>query len=107
MKVKAPHPNTIRVRYILSLSYYFSCSLLLPPFFLVRDQDVTMIQYIGELYRYLVHAPEDPRDKDHKVRLMFGNGMRPDVWRKFQQRFGVETVFESYTMSEGKKKKCI
>ncbi|KAF9388010.1 hypothetical protein CPB97_001739 [Podila verticillata] len=66
----------------------------------VRDQDVTMIQYISELCRYLVHAPEDPRDKDHKVRLMFGNGMRPDVWRKFQQRFGVKTVFESYTMSE-------
>ncbi|KAF9204881.1 hypothetical protein BGZ59_000813 [Podila verticillata] len=71
-----------------------------PPFIAVRDQDVTMIQYIGELCRYLIHAPEDPRDKDHKVRLMFGNGMRPDVWRKFQQRFGVETVFESYTMSE-------
>ncbi|KAG0026363.1 hypothetical protein BGZ81_006436 [Podila clonocystis] len=66
----------------------------------VRDQDVTMIQYIGELCRYLVNAPEDARDKDHKVRLMFGNGMRPDVWRKFQKRFGVQTVFESYTMSE-------
>lgn len=44
---------------------------------------------------------QDARDKDHKVRLMFGNGMRPDVWCKFQERFGVKTVFKSCTMSEG------
>ncbi|KAG0356649.1 hypothetical protein BG005_004437 [Podila minutissima] len=43
---------------------------------------------------------QDARDKDHKVRLMFGNGMRPDVWCKFQERFGVKTVFKSCTMSE-------
>ncbi|KAF9111445.1 hypothetical protein BGX27_004925 [Mortierella sp. AM989] len=66
----------------------------------VREQDVTLIQYIGELCRYLVNAPEDPLDKSHKVRLIFGNGLRPDVWRKFQERFGIETVFEYYSMSE-------
>ncbi|KAG0055229.1 hypothetical protein BGZ83_009284 [Gryganskiella cystojenkinii] len=66
----------------------------------VREQEVTLIQYIGELCRYLVNAPEDPLDKENKVRLMFGNGLRPDIWRKFQERFGVESVFESYTMSE-------
>ncbi|KAH7044111.1 hypothetical protein BKA57DRAFT_494918 [Linnemannia elongata] len=67
----------------------------------VREHDVTLIQYIGELCRYLVNTPEDPElDKAHKVRLMFGNGLRPDIWRKFQERFGVTTVFESYTMSE-------
>ncbi|GJJ68089.1 hypothetical protein EMPS_00435 [Entomortierella parvispora] len=66
----------------------------------VRENDVTLFQYIGELCRYLVNAPEDPLDKDNKVRLMFGNGLRPDIWRRFQERFGVETVFEAYTMSE-------
>ncbi|KAF9326403.1 hypothetical protein BGZ91_001950, partial [Linnemannia elongata] len=67
----------------------------------VREHDVTLIQYIGELCRYLVNTPENPElDKAHKVRLMFGNGLRPDIWRKFQERFGVTTVFESYTMSE-------
>ncbi|KAF9934739.1 hypothetical protein FBU30_000597 [Linnemannia zychae] len=39
-------------------------------------------------------------DRSHKAHLMFGNGLRPDIWRKFQERFGVTTVFESYTMSE-------
>ncbi|KAF9348383.1 hypothetical protein BGX26_000211 [Mortierella sp. AD094] len=66
----------------------------------VREKEVTLIQYIGELCRYLLNAPEDPLDKANKVRLIFGNGLRPDVWRKFQERFGIETVFEFYSMSE-------
>ncbi|KAF9994254.1 hypothetical protein BGZ79_000994 [Entomortierella chlamydospora] len=66
----------------------------------VREKDVTLIQYIGELCRYLLNAPENPLDKANNVRLIFGNGMRPDVWSKFKERFGIETVFEFYTMSE-------
>ncbi|KAG0367771.1 hypothetical protein BC939DRAFT_26967 [Gamsiella multidivaricata] len=66
----------------------------------VREQEVTLIQYIGELCRYLLNAPESPLDKANKVRMIFGNGLRPDVWRKFQERFDIPTVFEFYTMSE-------
>lgn len=33
--------------------------------------------------------------------MAFGNGMRPDVWGKFQERFNIPTIFEYYTMSEG------
>jgi hypothetical protein len=44
----------------------------------------TALQYIGELCRYLVNAP--PCAEDAKVRIDFaiGNGMRPDIWDKFQ-----------------------
>ncbi|KAG0056011.1 hypothetical protein BGZ83_006624 [Gryganskiella cystojenkinii] len=63
--------------------------------------DVTHFQYIGELCRYLLNAPESPLDKKHKVVLAFGNGMRPDVWGKFQDRFNIPAVFEYYTLSEG------
>ncbi|KAF9201969.1 hypothetical protein BGZ49_007842 [Haplosporangium sp. Z 27] len=66
----------------------------------VREKEVTLFQYIGELCRYLLNAPEHPLDKANKVRLVFGNGLRPDVWRKFQERFDIETVFEFYSMSE-------
>ncbi|KAG0224496.1 hypothetical protein BGW42_005069 [Actinomortierella wolfii] len=65
------------------------------------DYDVTHFQYIGELCRYLLNAPPGPYDRAHRVRVAFGNGMRPDVWSKFQERFGIETIFEYYTMSEG------
>jgi len=32
---------------------------------------------------------------------MFGNGLRPDVWKRFQDRFGIETVAEFFNSSEG------
>ncbi|KAI0018555.1 hypothetical protein F4780DRAFT_750758 [Xylariomycetidae sp. FL0641] len=74
----------------------------------VRQHKATMIQYVGETLRYLVAAPPeiDPKtgdnlDKKHNVRLAFGNGLRPDVWEKFRQRFGVDTIAEFYGATEG------
>ncbi|KAG0037061.1 hypothetical protein BGZ82_003234 [Podila clonocystis] len=89
-------------------SWTTGCTIILARKFSVNrfwkdcvDYDVTHFQYIGELCRYLLHAPESPLDKKHKVQMAFGNGMRPDVWSKFQERFNIPTVFEYYTMSEG------
>jgi acyl-CoA synthetase (AMP-forming)/AMP-acid ligase II len=47
---------------------------------------VTVVQYIGELCRYLLNSPEVPEEKAHKVRLAIGNGLRGDVWEAFQTR---------------------
>ncbi len=41
-----------------------------------------MFVYIGELCRYLANQPEVPEEQGHKLRLAFGNGLRPDVWEK-------------------------
>ncbi|KAF9330816.1 hypothetical protein BG006_006246 [Podila minutissima] len=89
-------------------SWTTGCTIILARKFSVNrfwkdcvDYDVTHFQYIGELCRYLLHAPESPLDKKHNVQMAFGNGMRPDVWSKFQERFNIPTVFEYYTMSEG------
>ncbi|OTB07430.1 hypothetical protein M426DRAFT_318111 [Hypoxylon sp. CI-4A] len=60
-----------------------------------------IIQYVGELCRYLVNAPASPLDRGHKVRMAWGNGMRPDVWEPFRQRFGIETIFEFYSATDG------
>jgi acyl-CoA synthetase (AMP-forming)/AMP-acid ligase II len=54
----------------------------------VRDSKATMFIYVGETPRYLLSAPPSPNDKNHNLRLMYGNGMRPDVWERFQKRFG-------------------
>ncbi|KAI4273792.1 MAG: hypothetical protein L6R38_006254 [Xanthoria sp. 2 TBL-2021] len=74
----------------------------------VRDSQATVIQYVGETLRYLLAAPPqtDPTtgedlDKRNKVRLAFGNGLRPDVWKRFQDRFGVEGIGEFYSATEG------
>ncbi|KAJ9604927.1 long-chain fatty acid transporter fat1 [Cladophialophora chaetospira] len=64
--------------------------------------DATAVQYVGETLRYLLAAPPQPNDRTkHKVRLVFGNGLRPDVWDRFRSRFGVETVAEFYGATEG------
>jgi len=62
----------------------------------VRESKATCIQYVGEMCRYLLSAPPSPRDKDHCVKKAFGNGMRPDVWNRFRNRFGVDSICELY-----------
>lgn len=67
----------------------------------VRDSESTFIVYVGETARYLLAAPPSPSDKEHKVRCMYGNGLRPDVWLPFRERFGVPEVAEFFNSSEG------
>ncbi len=67
----------------------------------VCDFDCTLFQYIGELCRYLVHAPNHPRERAHRLRLACGNGLRADVWRQFQERFDIPRVLEFYAATEG------
>jgi acyl-CoA synthetase (AMP-forming)/AMP-acid ligase II len=67
----------------------------------VRNCKATIIQYVGETCRYLMSLPPSPRDKEHNVRMAFGNGLRPDVWPLFKERFGIQTVAEFYAATEG------
>uniref|UniRef100_A0A8C4J1X6 long-chain-fatty-acid--CoA ligase n=2 Tax=Dromaius novaehollandiae TaxID=8790 RepID=A0A8C4J1X6_DRONO len=66
-----------------------------------RRYNVTAIQYVGELMRYLCNAPKRPGERDHGVRLAVGNGMRAEVWKEFLQRFGPITIREFYGATEG------
>ena len=65
------------------------------------QHEVTSVQYIGELCRYLLNSPEHPDERRHKVRLAIGNGLRPEVWEPFQKRFGIEKIIEFYGATEG------
>ncbi len=55
----------------------------------VVDNDCTIFIYIGELCRYLWNSPARPAETRHKIRLACGNGLRPDIWRGFQERFRI------------------
>ncbi|KAJ8249311.1 hypothetical protein GJAV_G00233430 [Gymnothorax javanicus] len=66
-----------------------------------RKHQVTVIQYIGEVLRYLCNTPKRDNDRDHKVRLAVGNGLRPEVWREFLHRFGNIQIREFYGATEG------
>jgi fatty-acyl-CoA synthase len=67
----------------------------------IADSDCTLFQYIGELCRYLVNAPEQPRERKHRLRLACGNGLRGDLWEKFQSRFEIPKILEFYAATEG------
>jgi fatty-acyl-CoA synthase len=61
----------------------------------------TAFIYIGEICRYLLNQPPKPTDRAHKVRLIAGNGLRPEIWEEFTARFGIARVCEFYAASEG------
>ncbi len=56
--------------------------------------------YIGEICRYIAKTKPSENDHLHPVRLMIGNGLRPDIWGDFVKRFGV-TMGEFYGSTEG------
>lgn len=66
-----------------------------------RQSKATIIQYVGETLRYLLAVPPSPEDRNHNVRMAYGNGLRPDIWNVFKERFGVPTICEFYAATEG------
>jgi len=67
----------------------------------VHKYGATMFVYIGELCRYLLNAPPSPLERGHRVRAITGNGLRPEIWRAFQDRFAIPRIVEFYGATEG------
>jgi acyl-CoA synthetase (AMP-forming)/AMP-acid ligase II len=67
----------------------------------VQRFDASAFVYIGELCRYLLNQPEAPEERSHRLRVITGNGLRPDVWARFQERFRVPLIREFYGATEG------
>jgi fatty-acyl-CoA synthase len=67
----------------------------------VHKYGATMFEYIGELCRYLLNAPPSPLERGHKIRAITGNGLRPEIWREFQERFAIPRIVEFYGATEG------
>jgi acyl-CoA synthetase (AMP-forming)/AMP-acid ligase II len=67
----------------------------------VATSKATIIQYVGELCRYLLNAPPNPYERKHQVKMAWGNGMRPDVWEPFRERFNIPVIHELYAATDG------
>lgn len=61
----------------------------------------TVAQYIGEMCRFLLAQPQKPQDTEHKIRVMYGNGLRPQIWESFVNRFNIAHIDEIYGSTEG------
>ncbi|KAF2254572.1 acetyl-CoA synthetase-like protein [Trematosphaeria pertusa] len=88
---------TLHAGSAICISKHFSHHTFWPE---VCASKATIIQYVGETCRYLLSAPSSPLDKKHNVRAAFGNGLRPDVWEPFKERFGINTIYEFYSATE-------
>jgi hypothetical protein len=67
----------------------------------VAKSRATILQYVGELCRYLVNGPPNEYERKHCVKMAWGNGMRPDVWEPFRERFGIPIINELYAATDG------
>ncbi len=67
----------------------------------VAAERCTLFQYIGELCRYLLHGPPHPDETRHALRLCCGNGLRPEIWEPFKNRFRIPRILEYYASTEG------
>jgi fatty-acyl-CoA synthase len=56
--------------------------------------------YVGELCRYLLRQPPSAKDRQHRIRIATGPGLRPDIWRQFMERFGIPRIIETYGQTE-------
>lgn len=66
----------------------------------VREYDVTICQYIGEICRYLLSQPEQENDGDNPLTRIIGAGLNPTVWQAFQNRFAIGQVVEGWGATE-------
>lgn len=67
----------------------------------IRKHNCTSFIYIGEFIRYLMSRPAQKDDANNPIRTIAGNGLRPDIWLAFKERFGIERIGELYGASEG------
>jgi fatty-acyl-CoA synthase len=61
----------------------------------------TMFTYVGELCRFLLSQPPTENERAHNIKWIMGNGLRPEVWESFVNRFDVPHVIEFYGATEG------
>ena len=67
----------------------------------IEVSGATVFSYVGETLRYLFNQLPRPDDcTRHHVRLAVGVGLRADLWDRFKERFGIETIAEFYSATE-------
>lgn len=64
-----------------------------------KQYGVTHVHYLGGVLPILLKQPAGPADRDHNVRVAWGGGCPIQVWRQFEERFGV-TIREGYGLTE-------
>ncbi|HEX2135594.1 MAG TPA: AMP-binding protein, partial [Microvirga sp.] len=99
------HVNAIF--YSLAGSLAAGATLILEPRFsasrfwpVVRDTGATEVNTIAAVMNILMRRPRSEFVPGHRLRKLYGGPFSEEIYRIFQQEFGVETLIEGYGMSE-------
>jgi crotonobetaine/carnitine-CoA ligase len=65
----------------------------------VQAEGATHIHFLGGILQILLKQPPNALDRSHGARIAWGGGCPADVWRPFEERFGVQ-IRECYGMTE-------
>jgi crotonobetaine/carnitine-CoA ligase len=65
----------------------------------IKAGGATHLHFLGGILQILLKQPPAPLDRGHGVRIAWGGGCPEDVWRQFEERFGV-AIRECYGMTE-------
>ncbi|KAI6217580.1 Fatty Acid CoA Synthetase family [Aphelenchoides fujianensis] len=79
------HGSTAVIRRNFSANEFWSDAI---------KHDASVSQYIGELCRYLLAQKKKDEERKHRIRLMYGNGLRQEIWEEFVERFGIKKIGE-------------
>ena len=67
----------------------------------VRRYGATHVSYTWTSLRGVVHAPANPNEQHHPIRMFMGSGMPRNLWRRTNERFPSVRVLEFYASAEG------
>jgi carnitine-CoA ligase len=65
----------------------------------VRAEGASHIHFLGGILQILLKQPSTELDRRHGVRVAWGGGCPAEIWRAFEERFGVQ-IRECYGMTE-------
>jgi crotonobetaine/carnitine-CoA ligase len=65
----------------------------------VKEAGATHIHFLGGILQLLLKQPASTLDRTHGARIAWGGGCPREIWRAFEERFGVE-IRECYGMTE-------
>lgn len=65
----------------------------------VRGYGASHIHFLGGILQILLKQPPSPLDRTHGARIAWGGGCAREIWRAFEERFGVQ-IRECYGMTE-------
>lgn len=66
----------------------------------IKRYHANIFCYTEQMCNHLLNTPPVPEEYRHTLRVVIGNGLRPEIWHAFKQRFKIAKIYEAYSTAE-------